>query len=94
MTREILGQGFTPSIQGNGSGEVGAATLVGLQQFSFMLDDNTTPDVLYIYETLPDSYETLVNGTGGTLVGQSKSKTEESYSYTNYHFDGLAMDKE
>lgn len=94
MTPDIFGQGFTPSIQGNGSGTVGSDQLVGLYQFSFMLDANETPDILYIYEEIPATMETLMDGTGGKVVGQSTSKTEESYGYTHYEFEGLALDKD
>lgn len=93
MTQEIYGQGFTPSIQGSGTGNVGTATLVGLYEFSFMLDAAKTPDILYIYEVLPSGKDVLLDGTGGTLVGQSTSKTEERFWFTNYKFNGLALDK-
>lgn len=93
-SQDVFGQGFTPSIQGSGSGSVGSATLVGLYEFSFMLNATTKPDVLYIYEVLPDSKEVLIDGTGGILVGQSTSKTVESYWYTNYKFNGLALNKD
>lgn len=94
MVQTVFGQGFTPSIQGNGSGEVGTESEVGLYEFSFMLDDSEIPDVLYIYEVLPDNLETLMDGSGGTVVGQSTSKVEESFWYTNYKFNGLALDKD
>lgn len=94
MTQNVYGQGFTPSIQGNGTGEVGTESMVGLYEFSFMLDDTEIPDVLYIYEVLPDNAETLMDGSGGTVVGQSTGKVEERFWYTNYTFDGLALDKD
>jgi len=94
MTQNVFGQGFTPAIQGNGSGDVGTESTVGLYEFSFMLDASVTPDVLYIYEVMPDNMEVLMDGTGGTVIGQSTRKTEESFWYTNYKFEGLALDKD
>jgi hypothetical protein len=93
-TIAIFGQGFTPSIQGSGTGTVGSQSQVGLYEFSFMLDAAVTPDILYIYEVLPASKEVLIDGTGGTLIGQSINKTVESYWFTNYKFNGLALDKD
>lgn len=94
MSEVVFGQGFTPSIQGNGSGEVGTETMVGLYEFSFMLDAAEIPDVLYIYEVLPDNMEALMDGSGGSVVGQSTSKVEERFWFTNYKFNGLALDKD
>lgn len=94
MTQNIFGQAFTPSIQGDGTGTVPSQSLVDLKEFSFMLDASETPEVLYIYEVLPENKEVLMDGSGGTLIGQSKSRTEESYWYTNYQFEGIVLDKD
>lgn len=93
-SQDVFGQGFTPSIQGSGTGSVGTEKFVGLYEFSLMLNATVKPNTLYIYEVLPESKEVLIDGTGGILVGQSISKTEESYWYTNYKFNSLALDKD
>ncbi|WP_075603092.1 T9SS type A sorting domain-containing protein [Saccharicrinis aurantiacus] len=93
MTQNIYGQGFNPSVQGYGSGDIISDDKVSMVNLKFMLDD-TPPEVLYIYETMPQDEASLMNGSDGKIIAQSHSFKQESYWYTEYKFEGLTLSKD
>ncbi len=88
---DIRGQVFHPGTQGNGTGTIPSVDSVYLTSFNIIFDAGNEPDKLYIYSELPSSTTLLDDGTGGVLVGESVTKAEGEFPYTNYSFDYLKL---
>jgi len=90
--KNIRGQAFTPSVQGNGSGTITSDGWVYLTSFDVVYAGGSQAPTLYIYSSLPSDLSPLDDGTGGNLIAESTGKTEKSI-YTSYSFDYVKLDK-
>jgi hypothetical protein len=92
---DIRGQSFIPSIQGEGSGEVGTRDSVYLNSFAIVYAYSATSeaDTLYIYSEIPDSVKHLDDGSQGTLIGKSTSKELDGI-HTVYSFENTLVHKD
>ncbi|QSE95857.1 T9SS type A sorting domain-containing protein [Fulvivirga lutea] len=89
----IRGQVFKPAIQEDGSGTITSEDAVYLTSFNVIYSGGTEAPIMYIYSSLPSTTANLDDGSGGVLVGESTTKTDGEFPYTNYTFDYLELDK-
>ncbi|MBT1696848.1 T9SS type A sorting domain-containing protein [Fulvivirgaceae bacterium PWU4] len=88
------GQSFRPSSLGAGSGSTGASNKVILKSFRvvYHIDAVSEASKMYIYSAMPSNATTLTDGTSGTVVAESISKTDD-FPYTVYNFNNVELDK-
>lgn len=91
---DIRGQSFIPSMQGDGTGDVGDKDTVYLNSFAVVYSYSSVSeaDTLYVYSQMPDSIKHLDDGSQGMLIGKSISKTTDGI-YTVYSFENLIVNK-